>query len=139
MIYFLCDPPSFPKPNHPPPDSVHPDTIDPPSIVEPDPLHILELDRVALVSAILDLTSVSIAMEPAPAILVRRFTWVRETPHHLQDYHVFSTIMYLGSSYHEASTNSLWQQAMHEEFQALEKDSHLGLHEVTTWQTTYWL
>ncbi|KAL0557027.1 hypothetical protein IC582_005545 [Cucumis melo] len=54
---------------------------------------------------------------------VRRSTRVRETPSHLKEYRCFSTIMSLAepSSYKEASTNPLWQQAMDDELQALAK------------------
>ncbi|KAL0536936.1 hypothetical protein IC582_025901 [Cucumis melo] len=54
---------------------------------------------------------------------VRRSTRVRETPSHLKEYHCFSTIMSVvePSSYKEASTNPLWQQAMDDELQALAK------------------
>ena len=55
------------------------------------------------------------------SIATRRSTRVRETPSHLRDYHCFSafTSLYEPSTYKEASTNPLWQQAMSEELQAL--------------------
>ncbi len=48
---------------------------------------------------------------------------VRRPPSYLHDYHCYSTIVSLHepSSYREASTNPLWQQAMQEELQALSK------------------
>ena len=54
---------------------------------------------------------------------VRQSTRVRETSSHLKDCHCFSTIMSLiePSLYKEANSNHLWQQAMDEELQALEK------------------
>ena len=54
---------------------------------------------------------------------VRRSNRVREPPSHLKDYHCFSAIVSLQEphSYREASINPLWQQAMAEELQALEK------------------
>ncbi|TYK17109.1 retrotransposon protein [Cucumis melo var. makuwa] len=53
---------------------------------------------------------------------VRRSIRVRETPH-LKEYRCFSIIMSLDepSSYKEANTNPLWQQAMDDELQALAK------------------
>ncbi|KAL0548856.1 hypothetical protein IC582_013333 [Cucumis melo] len=80
-----------------------------------------ELTQSHTTSMPLDLPSVP-CEEPAP-IPVRRSTQVKETPSHLQKYHCFSTIMSLDelSSYKEASTNPLWQQAMNKELQALEK------------------
>ncbi|KAG5542351.1 hypothetical protein RHGRI_022032 [Rhododendron griersonianum] len=54
---------------------------------------------------------------------LRRSTRVREVPVHLRDYHCFSTILsqHEPHSYREASSNPLWQQAMAEELQALDK------------------
>ncbi|GKV37171.1 hypothetical protein SLEP1_g45230 [Rubroshorea leprosula] len=50
-------------------------------------------------------------------------TWVRNPPTYLQDYHSFSalTSLHEPQSYKEASLDPLWQQAMKEELQALEK------------------
>ncbi|GFS40568.1 hypothetical protein Acr_00g0069360 [Actinidia rufa] len=71
--------------------------------------------------------------DPAPPVLppvplpsdihVRRSTRVREVPSYLRDYHCFSTVLaqYEPRSYREASTNPLWQQAMTEELQALDR------------------
>ncbi|GKV14317.1 hypothetical protein SLEP1_g25212 [Rubroshorea leprosula] len=52
-----------------------------------------------------------------------RPTWVRNTPNYLYDYHCFPAITFLHEpqSYEEASSNPLWQQAMQDELQALEK------------------
>jgi len=60
---------------------------------------------------------------PTPADTPRRSTRVRELPHYLTDYHCYSTIatIHEPSSYREASTDPLWQQAMNEEIHALEK------------------
>ena len=57
--------------------------------------------------------------EPIP----RRSTRVRQPPVHFQDYHCYYALVMLHEprSYREASTNPLWQQAMTEEIQALEK------------------
>ena len=73
------------------------------------------------ISALPDLPSAP--LEEPESTPIRRSTRVREIPSHLKDYHCFSTIMSLvePSSYKEASTNPLWQQAMNEELQALEK------------------
>ena len=48
---------------------------------------------------------------------------VRNPPPYLRDYHCFSTMLHHHEpqSYKEASANPLWQQAMQEELQALEK------------------
>ncbi|KAA0045094.1 putative mitochondrial protein [Cucumis melo var. makuwa] len=80
-----------------------------------------ELTQSPITSALSDLSSVPYE-EPEHAP-VRRSTRVRETPSHLKEYHCFSIIMSLDepSSYKEASTNPLWQQAMNDELQALEK------------------
>ncbi|GFZ14662.1 hypothetical protein Acr_24g0008520 [Actinidia rufa] len=66
------------------------------------------------------------ALPPVPLpsdIPVRRSTRVREVPSYLRDYHCFSTVLaqYEPRSYREASTNPLWQQAMTEELQALDR------------------
>ncbi|KAA0059005.1 retrotransposon protein [Cucumis melo var. makuwa] len=104
-------------------------TPDSPPNTTPCPTLTSELTQSHTTSAPPDLPSVSCeelasapCEEPAPAP-VRRSTRVRETPSHLQEYHYYSTIMSLDepSSYKEASTNPLWQQAMNEELQALEK------------------
>lgn len=74
-------------------------------------------------------------IEPAPAIdptsiptsaldaTLHRSTRIRETPHYLTDLHCYFAIanLYEPRSYYEASTNPLWNQAMIEELQALEK------------------
>ncbi|KAJ7982738.1 Retrovirus-related Pol polyprotein from transposon TNT 1-94 [Quillaja saponaria] len=68
----------------------------------------------------------ALAASPAPTsdnTTIRRSTQVRETPHHLVDYHCYFAILtyHEPHSYREASTDLLWQQAMNEELQALEK------------------
>ncbi|XP_050938612.1 uncharacterized protein LOC127148571 [Cucumis melo] len=66
--------------------------------------------------------------EPTPDTPPHRSTRVREPPIHLQDYHCFSTIVSLvePTSYQEASTDPLWQKAMNDELQALEKTHTLN-------------
>lgn len=61
-----------------------------PSSIKPS--HIPEFDRSASVPTLSDLT-ISISSAKPELVLVRRSTRVRELPHHLQDYHYFSTIM----------------------------------------------
>ncbi|KAA0026173.1 Retrovirus-related Pol polyprotein from transposon TNT 1-94 [Cucumis melo var. makuwa] len=58
-----------------------------------------------------------------PDIPPRRSTRVRKPPIHLQDYHCFSTIVSLiePTSYQEASTDPLWQKAINDELQVIEK------------------
>ncbi|KAA0068117.1 retrotransposon protein [Cucumis melo var. makuwa] len=83
-----------------------------------------ELAQSAPTSAISDQSSISDGSpEPTPDTPHRRSTGVREPPIHLQDYHCFSTIISLvePTSYQEASTDPLWQKAMNDELQALEK------------------
>ncbi|KAA0032344.1 uncharacterized protein E5676_scaffold340G00040 [Cucumis melo var. makuwa] len=83
-----------------------------------------ELAQSAPTSAISDQSSISDdSPEPTPDTPPRRSTRVREPPIHLQDYHCFSTIISLvePTSYQEASTDPLWQKAMNDELQALEK------------------
>ncbi|XP_058783886.1 uncharacterized protein LOC131658611 [Vicia villosa] len=65
--------------------------------------------------------------EPVPDVDIvpasRHSTRVSNPPTRLNDYHFYSAIKTLHdpSSYREASTNPIWQQAMAEEIQALEK------------------
>ncbi|KAA0048580.1 putative mitochondrial protein [Cucumis melo var. makuwa] len=61
--------------------------------------------------------------EPTLNTPSRRSTRVRKPPIHLQDYHCFFTVISLiePTSYQEASTDPLWQKAMNDELQALEK------------------
>jgi len=65
--------------------------------------------------------------EPVPDVDIvpatRHSTRVSNPPTHLNDYHCYSAIKTLHepSSYREASTDPIWQQAMVEEIQALEK------------------
>ncbi|KAL0554380.1 hypothetical protein IC582_008299 [Cucumis melo] len=83
-----------------------------------------ELAQSAPTSATSDQSSISDgSSEPTPDTPPYRSTRVREPPIHLQDYHCFSTIVSLvePTSYQEASTNPLWQKAMNDELQALEK------------------
>ncbi|KAL0551660.1 hypothetical protein IC582_010749 [Cucumis melo] len=83
-----------------------------------------ELAQSAPTSAISDQSSISDdSPEPTPDTPPRRSTRVREPLIHLQDYHCFFTIISLvePTSYQEASTDPLWQKAMNDELQALEK------------------
>ncbi|KAL0559260.1 hypothetical protein IC582_003857 [Cucumis melo] len=83
-----------------------------------------ELAQSASTSATSDQSSISDGNpDPPPDIPPRRSTRVREPPIHLQDYHCFFTIVSLiePTSYQEASTDPLWQKAMNDELQALEK------------------
>ncbi|KAL0540368.1 hypothetical protein IC582_024605 [Cucumis melo] len=83
-----------------------------------------ELAQSAPTSATSDQSSISGGSpEPTPDTPPRRSTRVREPPIHLQDYHCFSTIISLvePTSYQVASTNPVWQKAMNDELQALEK------------------
>ena len=61
------------------------------------------------------------ASNPDP--LLRRSNRVKTPPVHLRDYHCFSTILshYEPQSYAEASSNPIWQKAMDDELQALNK------------------
>lgn len=54
---------------------------------------------------------------------MRRFEKVRYIPSHLLDFHCYTTLLlhYEPSSYKEAISNPLWQNAMQEELQALKK------------------
>ena len=61
---------------------------------------------------------------------IRRSTQVRAPLSHLTDYHCYLALATLHKphSYHEASTNPLWQQAMTDELDAL--------HKTHTWDMT---
>ncbi|CAI8603057.1 unnamed protein product [Vicia faba] len=65
--------------------------------------------------------------EPVPDVDIvpasRHSTRASNPPTHLNDYHCYSAIKTLHEpcSYREESTNPIWQQAMAEEIQALEK------------------
>uniref|UniRef100_A0A2N9I658 Reverse transcriptase Ty1/copia-type domain-containing protein n=1 Tax=Fagus sylvatica TaxID=28930 RepID=A0A2N9I658_FAGSY len=61
--------------------------------------------------------------DQTPLLPLRRSDRVRAPPTHLRDYSCFSAVLSLHEphTYREACTNPLWQQAMTEEFQALEK------------------
>ena len=69
---------------------------------------------------------------PAPALLdnhaqdipPRHSTWVRFVPTHLLAYHCYTALATLHEphTYHEASTDPLWQIAMKEELDALSKN-----------------
>uniref|UniRef100_A0A2N9J2S0 Reverse transcriptase Ty1/copia-type domain-containing protein n=1 Tax=Fagus sylvatica TaxID=28930 RepID=A0A2N9J2S0_FAGSY len=61
--------------------------------------------------------------DQTPLLPLRRSDRVRAPPAHLRDYSCFSAVLSLHEphTYREACTNPLWQQAMTEELQALEK------------------
>ena len=61
--------------------------------------------------------------DQTPLLPLRRSDQVRAPPAYLRDYSCFSAILSLHEphTYREACTNPLWQQAMTEELQALEK------------------
>ncbi|TYK14661.1 Retrovirus-related Pol polyprotein from transposon TNT 1-94 [Cucumis melo var. makuwa] len=83
-----------------------------------------ELDQSVPTSATSDQSSISDGNPDPPSDTPpRRSTRVREPPIHLQDYHCFSTIVSFiePTSYQEASIDPLWQKAMNDELQALEK------------------
>ncbi|KAL0559351.1 hypothetical protein IC582_003960 [Cucumis melo] len=83
-----------------------------------------ELDQSVPTSATSDQSSISDGNpDPPPDTPPRRSTRVRKSPIHLQDYRCFSTIVSLiePTSYQEASTDPLWQKAMNDELQALER------------------
>ena len=60
---------------------------------------------------------------PSDSHALRRSHWVTSLPSHLCDFHCFSTLASLQEpqTFHEASSNPLWQQAMKEELDALHK------------------
>ncbi|GFY92794.1 hypothetical protein Acr_08g0011900 [Actinidia rufa] len=101
-------------PADPPDDTLH---VAPPPIVYP--VESSSTDPAPLVPPPVHLPS---------DLPVRRSTRVREVPSYLRDYHCFSTVVaqYEPRSYREASTNPLWQQAMTEELQALDRMHTLG-------------
>ncbi|KAL0553916.1 hypothetical protein IC582_007820 [Cucumis melo] len=107
---FFTDPSTnkFPTPDSPPNTTHYP----------PLPS---ELTQSHTTSALPDLPSIP-CEEPEHAP-IQQSTQVRETRSHLKEYHCFSAIMSLDEpfSYKEVSTNPLWQQAMNDELQALEK------------------
>ena len=60
---------------------------------------------------------------PFDSHALRRFHWVTTLPSHLRDFHCFSALASLQEpqTFHEASYNPLWHQAMKEELDALHK------------------
>jgi hypothetical protein len=62
-------------------------------------------------------------IDQTPFLPLRHSNRVRAPPAHLRDYSCFSAVLSLHEphTYREACTNSLWQKAMTEELQALEK------------------
>ena len=68
---------------------------------------------------------------PSGSHALRRSHRVTSIPSHLRDFHCFSTLASLQEpqTFHEASSNPLWQQAMKEELDAL--------HKTGTWDLVY--
>jgi hypothetical protein len=66
---------------------------------------------------------VDLVTDQTPLLPLRHSNRVRAPPTHLRDYSCFSAILSFHEphTYREACTNPLWQQAMTEELQALEK------------------
>uniref|UniRef100_A0A2N9IS94 Integrase catalytic domain-containing protein n=1 Tax=Fagus sylvatica TaxID=28930 RepID=A0A2N9IS94_FAGSY len=62
--------------------------------------------------------------DPTPATTLRRSSRVTSLPSHLRDFHCYTTLTTLHEphSYHEASSNPLWQAAMIEELDALSRN-----------------
>ena len=60
---------------------------------------------------------------PFDSHALRRSHWVTTLPSHLRDFHCFFALASLQEphTFHEASSNPLWQQAMKEELDALHK------------------
>ena len=60
---------------------------------------------------------------PSDSHALRRSHRVTTLPSHLRDFHCFSALAFLQEpqTFHEASSNPLWQQAMKEELDALHK------------------
>ena len=66
---------------------------------------------------------------PSDSHALRRFHRVTTLPSHIRDFHCFSALSSLQEpqTFHEASSNPLWQQAMKEELDALHKTGTWGL------------
>ena len=66
---------------------------------------------------------------PSDSHALRRSHRVTTLPSHLRDFHYFSALASLQEpqTFHEASSNPLWQQAMEEELDALHKTGTLDL------------
>ena len=60
---------------------------------------------------------------PSDSHALRRSHWVTTLPSHLRDFHCFSTLASLQEpqAFREASSNTLWKQAMKKELNALHK------------------
>ena len=60
---------------------------------------------------------------PSDSYALRRSHWLTTLPSHLRDFHCFSALASLQEpqTFHEASSNPLWQQAMKEKLDALYK------------------
>ncbi|KAM7488098.1 hypothetical protein LguiB_025582 [Lonicera macranthoides] len=110
----------YPTPEAPPPPPPQP--LVPPSaeLFTPSSSDIIHSDEPQQTVPPNDDVSPADPIIPQPQ---RQSTRVKELPHYLRDYHCYSTMIshYEPSSYKEASTNPLWQQAMTEELQALDK------------------
>ncbi|XP_041009311.1 uncharacterized protein LOC121253352 [Juglans microcarpa x Juglans regia] len=105
--------------NHSSPVSI----LDVPCIL---PTHFLDTRRPGSSSLELPLSSTAIPILALPAdhttdISLHCSSRVRSLPTHLHDFYYYIALITLHElhSYHEASTNSLWQDAMTEEFDAL--------------------
>ena len=98
--------------------------------------HSLSLPLLLLVFLLMHLMSFPYQSSTCPLILpqlwillvllthaLRRSHRVTTLPSHLRDFHCFSALASLQEpqTFHEASSNPLWQQAMKEEFDALHK------------------
>lgn len=120
---FQVSPSSAPPYISDPTIDLFPEDVDVPGVSPDDTIH----DTPPMTTYPLESSSADPAPPVAPSDLedfpVRRSTRVREAPIHLRDYHCFSTVLaqYEPRSYREACTNPIWQQAMSEELQALDK------------------
>ena len=100
----------------------------PPSITDV-PSHASDELPAPIIGVPTDTTPIVDPTGPSDSHALRRSHRVTTLPSHLRDFHYFSAIASLQEpqTFHEASSNPLWQQAMKEELDALHKTRTLDL------------
>ena len=94
----------------------------PPSIIEV-PSHASDELPASIIDVPTDPAPTVAPVGPSNSHALSRSHWVTTLPSHLRDFHCFSALASLQEpqTFHEASSNPLWQQAMKEDLDALHK------------------